>query len=178
MHLKRSRHRLFMVPIIVGVIAIVAWSLPTAVGVRVAYAGTTTGSGVTISGVDALANTVDTYAKGNLGKLVGIGLGLGAIGLTVAGRTGGAALAATGALGGAFVPNMVGTAYDATAAATLDSASVMVSTAAWWEPALGLLYPVMLSLKWIRDPVFLAALLLTIGLARMIPRASLRMRDA
>jgi hypothetical protein len=168
-----------MIPVIVGLFACTAGGLPAAFGVSVADAGTTTGTGVTISGVDALANTVDTYAKGNLGKIVGIGLGLGAVGLTVAGRTGGAALAATGALGGAFVPNMVGTAYDATAAAPLDTMPLVISTATpWWEPALGLLYPVMLGVKWVRDPVFLAALLLAIGLARTITRTSVRMHHA
>jgi hypothetical protein len=159
----RRFDRLVRVPVTVGVIALAAFSLPVAFGVGTAQAGTTTGAPVTISGVDNLANTVDTYAKGNLGKVVGIALGLAAAGLTVAGRTGAAALAAGGSLGGAFVPSMVGTAYDATAAAPIAVAPVLAQAAApWWEPALGLLYPAMLVLKWGRDPVFLAALLVVV----------------
>jgi hypothetical protein len=161
--LRSCLARLLLVPLTAGVLALAAGSLPLAFGVTMAHAGTTTGSAVSISGVDNLANTVDAYAKGNLGKVVGIALGLAAAGLTVAGRTGAAALAATGALGGAFVPSMVGTAYDATAAAPLIAGAGPASAvASWWTPALGLLYPALLALKWVRDPVFLAALLVMV----------------
>jgi hypothetical protein len=118
-----------------------------------AHAGTTSGSGVTVSGLDALANTVDTYSKGNMGKMLGIGLGLGGMLLMGGGRLGIGGLAAMAGVGAAFVPNVIGTAFDATAAAPLLGLSPGSLLTAWWAPMLGLLYPAMLVLRGVLDPV-------------------------
>jgi hypothetical protein len=118
-----------------------------------AHAGTTSGTAVTVSGLDALANTVDTYSKGNVGKMLGIGLGIGGMLLMGGGRLGIGGLAALAGVGAAFVPNVVGTAFDATAAAPLTGLASEGLLTAWWAPALGLLYPAMLVLKGAMDPV-------------------------
>jgi hypothetical protein len=118
-----------------------------------AHAGTTDGTAVTVSGLDALANTVDTYSKGNVGKMLGIGLGIGGILLMGGGRLGIGGMAALAGVGAAFVPNIVGTAFDATAAAPLGGLTAGGLLTAWWAPVLGLLYPAMLVLKGALDPV-------------------------
>jgi hypothetical protein len=69
------------------------------------------------------------------------------------GRLGIGGLAALAGVGAAFVPNVVGTAFDATAAAPLTSLASEGLLMAWWAPALGLLYPAMLVLKGAMDPV-------------------------
>jgi hypothetical protein len=118
-----------------------------------AHAGTTSGTAVTVSGLDALANTVDTYSKGNVGKMLGIGLGIGGMLLMGGGRLGIGGLAALSGVGAAFVPNVVGTAFDATAAAPLGGMAAGSLLTTWWAPVLGLLYPAMLVLKGALDPV-------------------------
>jgi hypothetical protein len=125
-----------------------------------AHAGTTTGTAVTVSGLDNLANTVDTYSKGNFGKMLGIGLGIGGMLLIGGGRLGIGGLASLAGLGAAFVPNIIGTAFDATSAAPLVSLAPGRLLTAWWAPALGLLYPAMLALKWLLDPVIWLSLAL------------------
>lgn len=154
---------------ILAVWALCVGSLPAALGnVGVAQAGTTTGAAVTLSGVDNLANTVDTYAKGNMGKVLGIFMGLGGLGLSLSGRPGtGLGVGLTG-VGMAFVPNIIGTSFDATGAAPLLAGAMPASgPAPWWEPGLGLLYPAMLGLKWLQDPVVLVMLLLAVLLPRL-----------
>jgi hypothetical protein len=134
--------------------------------VGTAHAGTTSGTGVTVSGLDNLANTVDTYSKGNVGKMLGIGLGIGGMLLMGGGRLGLGGMAATAGVGAAFVPNIMGTAFDATAAAPLVGASPDGLLLAWWAPALGLLYPAMLTFKWLLDPV----VWLSLGLLQAVVR--------
>jgi hypothetical protein len=143
-----------------SVLALTVMHGPAAWRVGTAHAGTTTGAGVTVSGLDNLANTVDTYSKGNVGKMLGIGLGLGGMLLMGGGRLGIGGLAAVAGLGAAFVPNVIGTAFDATAAAPLTGLATGGALTAWWAPALGLLYPAMLALKWVLDPIVWVSLAL------------------
>jgi hypothetical protein len=153
-----------------GVLILVALSGPTAWLIVPVEAGTTTGTAVTVSGLDTLANTVDTYSKGNVGKMLGIGLGIGGMLLMGGGRLGLGGMAATAGLGAAFVPNIIGTAFDSTAAAPLVANPVLAPLTPWWAPALGLLYPGMLALRLLQDPVVLVALVLASVLVRSMRR--------
>jgi len=140
-----------------------------ACGPPLAWAGTVTGTAVTVSGLDNLTKTVDTYSKGNLGKALGIGLGLAGMGIIAAGRLGLGAMAAFAGVGAAFVPHLIGTAFDATQAAPLLAAvPVPAGPPAWWHPLLGLLYPVLLTLRLALDPVVLAAVTLSQTLRRRL----------
>jgi hypothetical protein len=142
-------------------VALAAIGPPLALGVNVTWAGTTTGTSVTVSGLDNLAKTVDTYSKGNGGKILGIGLGIAGMGIIAAGRLGLGAMAALAGIGAAFVPSIIGTAFDATSAAPLGlSPTEVVHPTAWWSPALGVLYPALLALRCAIDPVVLAGLAL------------------
>ena len=126
--------------------------------VPLARAGTITGTAVDISGVNDLTATADSYAKGNLGKLLGIGLATAGL-LTIAGShlgTGGLITAA--GVGLAFVPHMIGTAFDATSAAPLAGAAAPTLLTAWWAPLTAALYPVFLAGRVVLDPVWLVAL--------------------
>jgi hypothetical protein len=160
-------HRFARLLLLLGsVLILVALSGPTAWLIVPAEAGTTTGTAVTVSGLDTLANTVDTYSKGNVGKMLGIGLGIGGMLLMGGGRLGLGGMAATAGVGAAFVPNIMGTAFDATAAAPLVSVVPDGLLLAWWAPALGLLYPAMLTFKWLLDPV----VWLSLGLLQAVAR--------
>jgi hypothetical protein len=164
-------HRFARLLLLLGsVFILVAMSGPTAWLIVPAEAGTTTGTAVTVSGLDTLANTVDTYSKGNVGKMLGIGLGIGGMLLMGGGRVGLGGMAATAGLGAAFVPNIIGTAFDSTAAAPLVATPVLAPLTPWWVPVLGLLYPGMLALRLLQDPVVLAAL----ALASVLVRAARR----
>lgn len=144
------------------------WSLVVLVGVVVlaagsALAGTITGEAVTVSGLDNLAATIEEYAKGNLGKFLGILLGIAGMAAIAAGRPGVGAGAAASGVGMAFLPSIMGTAFDATAAAPLvGSLPSPTLLTVWWAPLLGSLYPVALSVKFALDPVFLACQVLVI----------------
>ncbi|MGE3540218.1 MAG: hypothetical protein AB7N91_22615 [Candidatus Tectimicrobiota bacterium] len=154
-----------LLPVLGLLVALVALGPRLARGVGPAWAGTVTGNAVTVSGLDNLAKTVDTYSKGNLGKAMGIGLGLAGMGIIAAGRLGLGAMAALAGVGAAFVPNMIGTAFDATQAMPLVTPPpVVAGPSAWWTPALGLLYPVLLAVRLAIDPVVLAGLALARGL--------------
>ncbi len=132
-------------------------------GVSTALAGTISGTAVTVSGLDNLAATIESYAKGNLGKFLGILLGIAGMAAIAAGRPGVGAGAAASGVGMAFLPSIMGTAFDATAAAPLLGAlpSPPLLTA-WWAPLLGSLYPLALSVKFALDPVVLACQVLVV----------------
>ena len=150
-----------------GLLVLVALGPSLTLGVGPAWAGTVTGNAVTVSGLDNLAKTVDTYSKGNLGKTMGIGLALAGMGIIAAGRLGLGAMAALAGVGAAFVPNMIGTAFDATQAAPLVAPVPLVAgPTTWWAPALGLLYPGLLALRLVLDPVVVAA----VTLSRLVVR--------
>ncbi|MDE0205909.1 MAG: hypothetical protein OXP66_07775 [Candidatus Tectomicrobia bacterium] len=128
-------------------------------------AGTVKDKGIKLDGVDALAGTVQTYAKGNVGKMLGmiiaiggiVGMAMQRIGMGLCGLGAGIALA--------FVPNMIGKAFDTTKAATLmDMASFMPPAPSGDElhllaqMGLASLFPLVLALKYGRDPVVWVAL--------------------
>ena len=128
-------------------------------------AGTMTGTAVDIGGVNNFAKTVETYAKGNVGKMVGVVMGIGGLGMAMTGRMGAGIGVLGSGLGVAFVPNMMGTVFDATTAAPLVPVAATAPTTVLGtvlnalgqsiagQALLAALYPVALVLKWVRDPV-------------------------
>ena len=131
-----------------------------------AEAGTTTGTAVDIGGLNDFASTVEAYAKGNVGKMVGILMGVGGLGMALTGRMGAGVGVLGSGLGVAFVPNMMGTVFDSTQASPLLAVAPVAQPASAVGQALGMLgqsvlgqaflaalYPVAVALKWVRDPV-------------------------
>jgi hypothetical protein len=147
-----------------GVLLLAAVTLILGRGVPLAQAGTITGTAVDISGVNNLAATVDRYSKGNLGKMLGVGLGLAGMLILAGGRMGIGALAAAAGVGMAFVPNMIGTAFDATSAAPLGGIPPAGLLTTWWAPATVALYPLLIVWRLVQDPICLAALALSASL--------------
>ncbi|MDE0207695.1 MAG: hypothetical protein OXP66_16900 [Candidatus Tectomicrobia bacterium] len=133
----------------------------------VVQAGTiTTGTAITLGGLDSFANTIQTYMKGNLGKMIGMIIAIAGI-AGMAFQKMGMGLCALGAgIAIAFVPNIIGTAFDTTAAATLTPAAPLVPLLfagggllnLLGQVFLVLLWPLMLALKFVRDPVVWVAL--------------------
>ena len=136
-----------------------------------AEAGTISGTGVTLGGLDNFAETVETYLKGNVGKMIGMLIAVAGIAMVVAQKM---ALGLSGLGAGiaiAFVPNIIGTAFDTTAASPLIGTASFVP----WASGSGLLnllaqvgfvllWPVALALKFGRDPVVWLALALVVAL--------------
>jgi hypothetical protein len=127
-------------------------------GVPRARAGTITGTAVDISGVNDLTATADSYAKGNLGKLLGIGLATAGLLGMAGGYLGSGGIVTAAGVGLAFIPNVIGTAFDATSAAPLAGAAAPALLTAWWAPATAALYPVFLAARVVHDPVWVVAL--------------------
>ena len=132
----------------------------------VLHAGTISGgTAITLGGLDSFANTLQTYAKGNLGKMVGMIIAMAGI-AGMAFQKIGMGLCALGAgIAIAFVPNIIGTAFDTTAAATLTPAAPFVPLYAgsgffslMGQAGLTALWPLMLVVKYVRDPVVWMAL--------------------
>ena len=130
------------------------------------HAGTISGgTAITLGGLDSFANTMQTYAKGNMGKMVGMIIAMAGI-AGMAFQKIGMGLCALGAgIAIAFVPNIVGTAFDTTAAATLTSAAPFVPMFAGTgffnllaQAGLTALWPLMLVVKYMRDPVVWVAI--------------------
>ena len=129
------------------------------------------GSAVTLSGVDSFANTVQGYAKGNLGKMVGILTAVGGIAAMGFGKT---YLGMTGlgsGIGIAFVPNIIGDAFDSTAAAPLTGVAPLVPLVAGEgilnllaQAGLVFLWPLVPVLKYGSDPVVWLALGVVVAL--------------
>ena len=134
-------------------------------------AGTISGTGVTLGGLDNFAETVETYLKGNVGKMIGMLIAVAGIAMVVAQKM---ALGLSGLGAGiaiAFVPNIIGTAFDTTAAAPLSGAAAFIPWAAGSgvlerlaQVGLVLLWPVALALKFGRDPVVWLAIGLVVAL--------------
>ena len=131
-----------------------------------ADAGTMTGgAGIDISGLDKFAKTVEKYAKGNLGKMVGMIIAMAGI-ACMAFQKIGVGLTSLGAgIALAFVPNIIGTAFDKTTASTLTAAASFVPWASGGGVLNGLaqlglaaLWPLAAALKYVRDPVVWLAL--------------------
>ena len=155
-----------------------------------AEAGTMTGTAVDIGGVNNFAKTVETYAKGNVGKMVGVVMGVGGLGMALTGRMGAGIGVLGSGLGVAFVPNMMGTVFDATTAAPLvavapgvgpltvfGSALAALGQSVAGQALLAALYPVALALKWLRDPVMWSALALVVLWRGRRPLMAWRLRE-
>ena len=136
----------------------------------IAQAGTISGgTAITLGGLDSFANTLQTYAKGNLGKMVGMIIAMAGI-AGMAFQKIAMGLCALGAgIAIAFVPNIIGTAFDTTAAATLTPAAPFVPLLAGDGPfnllaqaGLTALWPFMLAIKYVRDPVVWVALAMVV----------------
>ena len=113
-----------------------------------------------LGGLDSFAKTVDKYAKGNLGKMVGMIIAMAGI-AGMAFQKIGMGLTALGAgIAIAFVPNIIGTAFDTTTASPLTAAAPFVPWAAGsgllstlTQIGLVTLWPVAAVVKVLRDPV-------------------------
>ena len=138
----------------------------------VAWAGTISGgTAVTLGGVDSFANTIQTYLKGNVGKMLAMVLAIAGIAMVVAGKMG---LGISGLASGvamAFVPNIIGDAFDATAADPLVGGAAFVPWAAGdgllnvlAQAGLVLLWPLLPLMKYGQDPVVLVSVGLVLAL--------------
>lgn len=130
--------------------------------VAVLQASTVQGTAITISGLDDLNATAHQEAKKGSGKTLAMLIAMGGLATLFAGRVG-LGLGGVGAgLAMGFAPGMVGSAFDAAPAATLEAAAPVISAFAghWWSPALAGCYPVLLAWKVLQDPVFLTCLAL------------------
>ena len=133
------------------------------------------GTAIALGGLDSFAKTVDKYAKGNLGKMVGMIIAMAGI-AGMAFQKIGMGLTALGAgIAIAFIPNIIGTAFDTTAASPLAAGPAFVPWAAGGgvlnalaQIGLTLLWPVAAGTKYLRDPVVWLALCL-VALARPAP---------
>ena len=132
------------------------------------------GTAIALGGLDSFAKTIDKYAKGNLGKMVGMIIAMAGI-AGMAFQKIGMGLTALGAgIAIAFVPNIIGTAFDTTAASPMNAAATpfvavgrrcsgVLNTLA--QIGLAALWPLAAALKYLRDPVVWLSLSL-VALAR------------
>ena len=146
----------------------------------VADAGTiTAGTAITLGGLDSFAKTVQDYAKGNLGKMVGIVIAMAGIAGMAFQKIAMGMTALGAGIAIAFVPNIIGTAFDTTKASPLTASAPFVPLAAGGgvlntlaQVGLVMLWPLMVVAKYVRDPVVWLALTL-VALARPSLLASL-----
>ena len=118
------------------------------------------GTAIALGGLDSFAKTVDKYAKGNLGKMIGMIIAMAGI-AGMAFQKMAMGLTALGAgIAIAFIPNIIGTAFDTTAASPLATGPVFVPWAAGSgvlntlaQFGLAALWPVAAMVKYLRDPV-------------------------
>ena len=153
-------------------------------------AGTMTGTAVDIGGVNNFAKTVETYAKGNVGKMVGVVMGVGGLGMAMTGahgrrhrrpglRPGGGIRAqhdghgvrrhhggAAGAGGG-----------DAQPATCLGTVLNALGQTVAGQALLAALYPVAVALKWIRDPVVWGSAALVLAARAFWTPAAVQLRE-
>ena len=123
------------------------------------------GTAIALGGLDSFAKTVDKYAKGNLGKMVGMIIAMAGI-AGMAFQKMAMGLTALGAgIMIAFVPNIIGTAFDTTAASPLAAGAAFVPWAAGGGVLNGLaqiglaaLWPLAAAVKYVRDPIVWLAL--------------------
>ena len=145
-------------------------------------AGTITGgTAVTLGGLDSFANTVQTYLKGNVGKMLAMILAVAGIAMVVMGKMG---LGISGLGSGilvAFVPNIIGDAFDATAADPVAGVAPFVPWAAGngvldfvAQTGLVLLWPLLPVLKYGPDPVVWLALGIIVALRPTVAYQFLR----
>lgn len=130
------------------------------------------GTAIALGGLDSFAKTVDKYAKGNLGKMIGMIIAMAGI-AGMAFQKMAMGLTALGAgIAIAFIPNIIGTAFDTTAASPLAAGPAFVPWAAGSgvlntlaQIGLAVLWPVAVMVKYLRDPVVWLAVCL-VALAR------------
>jgi len=147
----------------------------------VADAGTISGgTAVTLKGLDSFANTVQSYLKGNVGKMLAMILAIGGIAMVVAGKMAFGISGLASGIGIAFVPNIIGDAFDATAAAPLGGFEPFIPWAAGGgapdllaQFGLVLLWPLLPLMKYGQDPVVWLALAI-VTLVRPVVCAQLR----
>ena len=153
----------------------------------VADAGTISGgTAVTLGGLDSFANTVQTYLKGNVGKMLAMILAIAGIAMIVlAGKTGLGIGGLASGIAVAFVPNIIGDAFDATEAATLAGMAPFVPWAAGGGVpdllarfGLVLLWPLLPLLKHGPDPVTWLALGMVLVLRPVVCQRVRRLSDA
>ena len=137
-----------------------------------AHAGTISGgTAVTLGGLDSFANTVQEYLKGNVGKMLAMVLAIAGISMVVMGRMGLGLSGLGSGIAIAFVPNIIGDAFDATAAAPLAGIAPLAPWAAGdgaldllAQAGLVLLWPLLPLLKYGPDPVVWLALGIALAL--------------
>jgi len=130
------------------------------------HASTVQGTAVTIAGLDDLSATADQQARKGAGKVFAMLLGMGGLASILSGRIG-LGLGGLGAgLAMGFVPGMVSTAFDSAPAATLAGVP-SVGASAWWVPLTVGLYPGLVLLRLVQDPIFLACLAALVVVARL-----------
>jgi len=129
------------------------------------------GTAVTLGGVDSFANTIQTYLKGNVGKMLAMVLAIAGIAMVVAGKMGLGISGLASGVAKAFVPNIIGDAFDATAADPLAGGAAFVPWAAGdgvlnvlAQAGLVLLWPLLPVMKYGQDPVLLATVALVFAL--------------
>ena len=135
-------------------------------------AGTITGgTAVTLGGLDSFANTVQEYLKGNVGKMLAMILAIAGIAMVVMGKMGLGISGVGSGIAIAFVPNIIGDAFDATQAAPLAGVVPFVPWASGGgvpnhlaRAGLVLLWPLVPVLKYGRDPVVWLALGMVVAL--------------
>jgi hypothetical protein len=136
-------------------------------------ASTVQGTAVQIAGLDDLSATADQQARKGAGKVFAMFLGMGGLASILSGRIG-LGLGGLGAgLAMGFVPGMVSTAFDSAPAATLGGVP-SVDASAWWAPLTVGLYPGLVLLRLVQDPIFLACLAALVVVARLARGARAR----
>jgi len=132
----------------------------------VVSASTVQGTAVQISGLDDLNATVDQQARRGSGKVLAMALGVGGL-ITIGSGHHYLGAAGVGAgLGTAFIPSMMSSAFDNAPAATRVVVD-QVASGAWWVPLTAALYPVLLLLRLLQDPVVWVACLGALALVRL-----------
>ena len=136
-------------------------------GPGVVLASTITGTAVQISGLEDLSATADTQARKGIGRILAYGAMMAGVGGLISGHYILGTVGLGGGIGMGFIPGIVNSSFDAAPAATGDWLSPAVSSA-WWAPCTILLYPFLLLMRFLQDPVYLASFLFVVVLARII----------
>ena len=141
--------------------------------VAVLQASTVSGTAITISGLDDLSATVDQQARKGGGKVLAMLLGVGGLITIGAGHHYLGAAGVGAGLGTAFIPGMMSSAFDNAPAAT--QALVQSGLAeAWWAPLSAGLYPFLVVLRLVQDPVVLCCVALVLVGVRLSRRGVTR----
>jgi hypothetical protein len=145
--------------------------------VALVHASTVQGNAVQISGLDDLNATADNQARKGSGKTIAMILGMGGLAGILGGRVG-LGLAGVGSgLAMGFVPGMVSSTFDAAPAATAALLQHGLATH-WWTPAVAALYPPLLAVRLLQDPVFLVSLAVVCVVSTALSRARRRVNLA